>query len=175
MPTLTVPNLASLLLAAIVAAILLKVCWAIPKQDGRWLRGFPLLSLLGGILFGFLLLVDYSEWKEGYATRGNARRATAILAYCDSLDYQVQSLDGRNCDTVLVDLRMLYGNLSHVLVGFEGAALPLFPARENDCDGGLEALIQRCRLSALRSELNPEFEHNGSVRLYFQDRLFDGD
>lgn len=173
MPTLTVPNWATLLMAVLEVAILVKVCWAIPKQEGQWLRGWPLFVLLGGLLFGFLLLIDYSEWKEGHATQGDARRATAILEFCDYLEKESVGLAERDCNQVIEALHLQYEGLSDALVAYSGSPLPDFPSRAKDCDGQLLGLFERCRIAALKVELNPELEHNGSVRLYFSDRLFD--
>ena len=175
MPTFTVPNWAALLMAALEVAILVKVCWAIPRQEGRWLRGLPLFVLLGGLLFGFVLLVDYSEWKEGHATQGDARRATAILEFCDYLETESVGLEQRDCNKVIDSLHIRYETLSTDLVAYSGSPLPNFPARPKDCEGQLLELFERCRIAALKVELNPELEHNGSVGLYFGDRLFDQD
>lgn len=173
MPTLTVPNWATLLMAALEVAILVKVCWAIPKQEGRWLRGLPLFILLSGLLFGFLLLIDYSEWKEGYATQGDARRATAILEFCDYLDQESTDLKRKDCSRVIDALHLQYQNLNADLLAYSGSPLPDFPAQPKDCNGKLLELFERCRIAALKVELNPELEHNGSVGGYFRDRLFD--
>jgi len=175
MPTLTVPNWAALFMAALEIAILLKICWAIPKQEGRWLRGFPLFVMLGGILCGFLLLIDYSEWKEGHATKGNARRAMAILDFSDFLDDQGLGLEHKDCSVVFAEVEKQYHSLSDSLVEYAGIPLPPFPGSSEDCPDKLEPLLERCRLAALRIELRPEFEPNSRVGQYFRDRLFDGD
>lgn len=175
MPTLTMPNWVTLLIAALEIAILIKVCWAIPKQDGRWLRGFPLFVLMSGILLGFLLLIDYGEWKEGHATLGDSRRATAVLEFCDFLDEASLDLQNQDCIAAVEVLRLQYQALSESLVMHAGVPLPAFPSSSSDCEGGLLQLVERCRIEALRVELRPEFEHNGRVGAYFRDRLFDGD
>ena len=162
-------------MASLEVAILLKICWAIPKQEGRWLRGFPLFVLLGGMLFGFLLLIDYAEWKEGHATKGNSRRAIAILEFSDFLDNQAVGLTHKDCETVVTEVKKQYLNLSDTLVQYAGIPLPSFPAQTNDCAGELPQLLERCRLEAMRIELRPEFEPNNKVGQYFRDRLFDGD
>ena len=174
MPTLTVPNWVTLFMAAAEVIILLKICWAIPKQEGRWLRGLPLFVLLGGMLCGFLLLIDYSEWKEGHATKGNARRAAAILEFSDFLDDQGIGLEHKDCEAVVAEVERQYLNLSESLVEYAGIPLPSFPAQAGDCSGGLPLLFERCRLEAMRIELRPEFEPNSKVGQYFRDRLFDG-
>lgn len=174
--SLTVPNLAAIALAVFQFVLICVAVWRKPRRLAQKLLGMPLFILLVGTLSGLVILIDYGEWKEGYATRGQLRRSMSIDAYAEFSAEQQLAAATEDCTALLVLAQQRYGQLSTELVQWSGSALPLIPA--GDLDGGhpreqLLEFLWRSRLNALQAELDHDFSRG--VGTYFSDRIFDGD
>ncbi|MCP4771920.1 MAG: hypothetical protein GY879_10985 [Planctomycetes bacterium] len=181
MPTLTLPIMAALLIAVVQLTLSLILSWGRPQATAQKLRSWRGFTLLLACLFGWLLLLDYSEWKEGYATRGYQRRVLLLGDYGSFVEQQLSmeahGSDHEGCLQRLELTHQRYEELSKHLQDSDGTALPAVNINaEVDaltaCQQ-LEEFLRRSRLVVLENELNHDFDRG--VGTYFADRLFDSE
>jgi hypothetical protein len=181
MPTLTLPLFAALLIAAVQFCLAFVVCVGRPQSLALKLRGWRGVVLLGGCLCSWLLLLDYSEWKEGYATRGYERRMILVDEYSifveDQLAAVSHDLSNDDCASRISAAQERYSLLSDQLEKASGTALPNVELKaavgSNTACQRLKDFLLKSRLTVLQNELNHDFDRG--VGTYFADRLFDSD
>lgn len=174
--SLTMPNLAALALALLQLLLFSVVCWGRPQRLAQQLRGKLLFVVLAGTLAGLVVLIDYGEWKEGYATRGQLRRSISIDSYTVFAEQQQVASVTEDCSVLLAVARKRYEQMSAELVRWSGSELPAISATDLGSGNPRERLLEflwRSRLNALQAELEHDFSRG--VGTYFSDRLFDGD
>jgi hypothetical protein len=129
-----------------------------------------------GTLAGLMVLLDYGEWKEGYATRGQLRRSIAIHAFTDFAEQQLELAETADCVALLDPSAMQYQQLGEELARWNGTPLPAIKFSDlqgADAYARLQEYLWQARIHALQSELDHDFSRG--VGTYSCDRLFDGD
>jgi hypothetical protein len=181
MPTYSFPVLAAVLLGVVQAVMLLFLLLRLPKLEPSRPKRFLRIALLFGPLLGFLVLLDYGQWQEDFATRGMQRRAHSVTAYLDHVAQALSRQDytPRTAEVALIAAREQYFNLSALLVEDDGIALPAFefppefqpgPQVKVDAEARLRHYLNETRLLALRSQLLLDEPSRGPM-VYLRDRI----